>query len=213
MSKKEFLANILFNRLGPAILPVSRCFRSKRLPVLAYHRINSLPDPDYPFSSGTITATPEEFDKQMAFVSNHFTAINFGILSDLLSSAKPLPSNPIIITFDDGYEDNYTEAWPILKHHNLTATIFISTSYIDSGELFWYDKMHYMFRKTSQPKLTLESGKHVINIPDNNRLEAIESVNRIFFTASNKDRLRLFQEIEDQSQVNIADVHLQLALK
>jgi peptidoglycan/xylan/chitin deacetylase (PgdA/CDA1 family) len=211
MSKKGFLADILFNKLNFITLPITNILRPKVFCVLAYHRVFSLPDSDYPFSSGTISASPEEFDRQMKFVSKNFHVINFKILSDLILSGEEVPNNLLIITFDDGYADNYELAFSTLQKYNLTATIFLTTSNIDSGEIFWYDKLHYILRKTSQKMVTFDSGKYTIKIEDMSRHKAIESANKIFNSVSNKDRLRFFQQLEEQSEVTILHNHLKLA--
>jgi peptidoglycan/xylan/chitin deacetylase (PgdA/CDA1 family) len=205
MSKKGFLANILFGKLGFLTLPISglRRAKGKILPVLAYHRVNLLPGADYPFSGGTISAGPDEFDRQMAFVSRRFDVINFGILSELLSSGAALPANPLIITFDDGYADNYDVAFKILLKYKLTATIFVSTSFIDSGEPFWHDKLHYILRSTLRKIVTFDSGRYKVTINHAKRHEAIESISHIFGSVPDKDRVRFFQELEEQSKVDM----------
>ncbi|MEA3254491.1 MAG: polysaccharide deacetylase family protein [Candidatus Altiarchaeota archaeon] len=58
-----------------------------------------------------------------------------------------MPINSVIITFDDGYKDFYTNAYPILKKYNVPATIFLTTGYID-GAIPWWDKLTYMVKRT-----------------------------------------------------------------
>ena len=211
MSKKSLLANVLFGVLRFASLPISGAVRPKGLPVLAYHRICALPGPDYPFSGGTISASPEEFDIQMRFVSKHFSVINFNILYGLLSGGSALPENPLIITFDDGYSDNYTIALDILLKYNLTAAVFLSTSFIDSGEPFWHDKCHYLLRRTGEKIIDLDSGRYVIKIDGDDRGRAIQQVSRIFASVPDRDRVRLFGQLEEQSKVRVPSEDLKMA--
>ena len=93
------------------------------VPVLMYHSIN-----DVPVGSPDLSLKTESFDKQMEYLtSNGFTAIGFNELDNAGQYSKP-----VILTFDDGYEDNYKNAYPILKKYKLKATIFMVSGYIGS---------------------------------------------------------------------------------
>ncbi|MEN6565047.1 MAG: polysaccharide deacetylase family protein [Veillonellales bacterium] len=103
------------------------------IPVLNYHQVNAE-------SHTQLTLSPYEFDAQMAYLhKSGYTTITPAQLVDYLQDSKPLPANPILITFDDGYEDNYREAYPILKKYNFTATFFIITDFVgkNSNYMTW----------------------------------------------------------------------------
>ena len=55
-----------------------------------------------------------------------------------------IPENPVVITFDDGYIDNYENAFPILKENNIKATFFIITTFVDNGYYMSYDMLKEM---------------------------------------------------------------------
>ena len=94
------------------------------IPVLNYHQIN-----DENHTALTLSST--EFDAQMSYLHKQgYSTISPDQLTDYLEYGKVLPSNPILITFDDGYEDNYRVAYPILQKYNLTATFFIITDFV-----------------------------------------------------------------------------------
>jgi peptidoglycan/xylan/chitin deacetylase (PgdA/CDA1 family) len=97
---------------------------SIKVPVLMYHSIN-------PKSTNNLIITPKEFEKQIGWLKdNGFTPLFLDELYSILTTGRNVPPKPIALTFDDGYEDNYTEAYPILKKHNFKATIFLITSSI-----------------------------------------------------------------------------------
>ena len=109
------------------------------IPVLAYHKV------DIGFELGANSILPRTFERQMRFLSEQgYTAITvdrmvdaFSDESDQNSVSAKLPPQSIMITFDDGYENFYTYAYPILKAHCLTATVFVLAGYI--GELNTWD--------------------------------------------------------------------------
>lgn len=75
---------------------------------------------------------PELFAAQLAKIqTSGYNIISLYRLVAALTQGAALPSNPVILTFDDGYRDNYENAFPILKAHGATATFFIVTDFID----------------------------------------------------------------------------------
>lgn len=82
-------------------------------------------------NNNLFTVKPDDFEKQMTYLSeNKFNVISLSSLLDLLVSKKIMPPKTIVITFDDGYEDNFSVAFPIFKKYNLHASIFLITGMI-----------------------------------------------------------------------------------
>ncbi len=100
------------------------------VPVLNYHQINGE-------AHNVLTLSPQEFDAQMAYLyKSGYTAISPKELVDHLQYGTILPENPILITFDDGYEDNYRVAYPILQKYHFTATFFIITDFAGNNDRY-----------------------------------------------------------------------------
>lgn len=114
--------------------------------ILVYHRVNDERDPYF----GGIS--PARFERQMAYVSSRFTVLP---LSELVSATREraLPPNAVAVTLDDGYRDNYLQAFPIFRRHSIPATIFLTTSAIGSERLLWHDEVFSAFRETAAPDL------------------------------------------------------------
>ncbi|MCX7711058.1 MAG: polysaccharide deacetylase family protein [Clostridia bacterium] len=126
MRKIVFFASIIFlvSIMVAGALQHAVADKNKKatLPVLYYHAVN-----DKITGMEDLFVSPSEFEKQMEFLKNNkFTVITF----DQIHEYKKI-KNPIIITFDDGYEDNYTYAYPILKKYGFKASIFLCTDFID----------------------------------------------------------------------------------
>lgn len=97
--------------------------------VLNYHKI------DNTFIS--LAVRPEDFEYQMKYLhDNGYHAISPDELYESLAGNGELPENPVLITFDDGYLDNYTNAYPILKKYGFKATIFVITSFLGKDKQY-----------------------------------------------------------------------------
>lgn len=108
------------------------------VPILLYHSVSS--DQEDP-----LKINPARFEEQMTYLKNEgYHSIHFEDLQEGWYNGRPLPAKPILITFDDGYEDNYTAAYPILLRTGMKATIFAVTGSIGlPGRLTW-DQLHEM---------------------------------------------------------------------
>lgn len=100
-----------------------------KVPVLNYHKIDTLEHP--------LSVAPEDFDQQMRYLSEQgYHTITPNQLFKALKKGAELPDKPIMITFDDGYGDNYINAYPILKKYGFTATFFVITDFISHDPRF-----------------------------------------------------------------------------
>jgi len=98
--------------------------RTYKVPVLCYHRIAA----DGPAELSDYRVTPEDFAAQMKLLRrNGFHAITSADLVAHMESGKPFWGRPVMITFDDGYQDFHDNAWPILQRNDFTAEVFIVT--------------------------------------------------------------------------------------
>ncbi|MGL1832984.1 polysaccharide deacetylase family protein [Rhodocyclaceae bacterium SMB388] len=120
----------LFHPLTAALSLASPAGPRSRLTILIYHRVLPTPDPLLPDTPDRVA-----FDWQMALVVRHFKVLPLAEAGRLLGEGR-LPGRAACITFDDGYADNLTEAWPILKRHGLPATFFVATGFLDGGRMF-----------------------------------------------------------------------------
>ena len=96
--------------------------------MLNYHHINNV-------DHSALTLSTSEFRAQMQYLKNNgYTSITPDQLIAYLDHGVKLPNKPVLITFDDGYEDNYVNAYPILKKYGFKATIFVVTSFLDKNK-------------------------------------------------------------------------------
>lgn len=113
--------------------------------ILAYHRVleTAVAD-DFRFDPDLVSASAEGFREQLRIVRRRFSPMRFDELLDRLDRGRSLPRRTVLITFDDGYDDNHRVAFPLLREAGLSAMFFVSTGHIDSGRPFAYDWLVYM---------------------------------------------------------------------
>lgn len=111
----------------------------KRVPVLVlmYHRIDDCFDE----KMSHLTVTPNNFEQQMQWIKEHYSIIK------LKDNWNIVNKTAFVITFDDGYADNYINALPILEKYNIPATFFITTLNVNKNEEFWWDKLASLYQR------------------------------------------------------------------
>jgi peptidoglycan/xylan/chitin deacetylase (PgdA/CDA1 family) len=134
---------------------VVHSLRPHRLTVLNYHRINDVKNPNFDNFHPNVSASPVQFSRQMDYLKDRFNFITVEEIIDWLKGETVLPKYPALITFDDGYRDNLTNAYPILKERNIPAVIFVSTDYMDSNKPFYWDLISYCFHHSTKRDVTL----------------------------------------------------------
>ncbi|MFH0738532.1 MAG: polysaccharide deacetylase family protein [Candidatus Omnitrophota bacterium] len=90
-------------------------------PILMYHSVS--PEAQ---KANRLSVTPKVFERQMRFLKNFgYNVVPLEAVISFIEEGRAIPPRTVAITFDDGYRDNYTYAFPILKKYNLPATLFV----------------------------------------------------------------------------------------
>ncbi len=104
--------------------------QSTSIPILLYHHVNYT-DKD------SLSVTPENFEEQMKYLfENDYKTLFLDEFYSIIKQGRKIPAKSVIITFDDGYLDNWVYAYPILKKYKMKATIFVITSYIKNSKKY-----------------------------------------------------------------------------
>lgn len=107
--------------------------------MLNYHRIgdpaSSALDPDL------FSASPGEFEEQIAFLAARCQPVG---LADVPAALRARRARRVLVTFDDGYRDNYDVAFPILHRRRVPATFFVTTGFLDRPRLSWWDELAWL---------------------------------------------------------------------
>lgn len=118
---------------------------SRSLAVLAYHRVLPVAhDDSYPFDLDLLSATPEQFERQMTYLRQRVNLVSLHDVLAHIDGGTPLPPMAVAVTFDDGFGDTYRYAFPILRRYSIPATVFVATGYVGSAQPFWFEVAAYM---------------------------------------------------------------------
>ena len=121
--------------------------RTVQVPILMYHHV-SVPPADADVYRRDLSVAPDLFAAHLdRMLAEGYTAISPYTLVNALTLGTPLPEKPVIITFDDGYRDNFEHAFPLLAARNMTAAFFVVTDFIDEErpEYLTWDMVRTMY--------------------------------------------------------------------
>ena len=104
---------------------------SYRIPILMYHYIEFVKDPNDK-TRASLTTSPLTLSAEIKTLQDAgFTFLTQSQLADILDNKMPLPEKPVLLTFDDGYQDFYTDAYPILKKYQVKSTQYVIAGFLD----------------------------------------------------------------------------------
>lgn len=111
--------------------PVTSSIQTLKVPIILYHYVEYVKDTKDTIRK-SLSVPPNVFVKQLETLKNaNFTFITASDLADIMDGKINIPDNPIILTFDDGYKDFYTDVFPILKEFKVKAVAYVVSDFID----------------------------------------------------------------------------------
>lgn len=164
-----------------------RLWGGDRVTVLAYHRVIEHSRPGFDTYRTNVSADPRGFEEQMQWLVKNFDPIGIGDLAAARRGGS-LPDRPVLVTFDDGYRDNYDHAWPIARSLGVPLTIFLATDHVDTSSPFYWDLAAYCFhhsprqeaflpilgrRSLEDPRLVDEWIASAKALPESDKLRAV----------------------------------------
>ena len=200
-SKRDRLVNLLD---GAGLLwALQWLARRPGLLVLTYHRIGDTAGQR--FDDGVFSASAQGFRQQLLYLRSCFDLIGLGELIPRLEDTGPVFRRPTaMITFDDGYRDNYEVALPILREVGVRAVFFIPAGYIDRPRLTWWDRVAYVVKATTRDTLELDYPEPLtidLRQPDRNR--ATDQILHAYKRTPEIDQERFFDALEEQADVEV----------
>ncbi len=134
-----------------------RARRRARSLVVRYHAV--APDGAVPaYASDEITIPRRLFAAQMRFLKRAYTPVSLAAVVGALARGGAPPPGSVVITFDDGYADNYHQALPVLRALQMPATVYVATEGVDGGPLLWPSELRAAVMTSTVERLRVEIG-------------------------------------------------------
>ena len=165
--------------------------------IFNYHRIGDRFSTR--FDRHLFSATMDEFDAQLIYLKKHFDIVSADKLQELISGQTKLKQMHVALTFDDGYLDNYTHAFPVLLANQCTASFFLVPQFVGSASIPWWDEIAYLFRNTKKHQLTLQLPIPITIKLDSNRETAIRIALRNFKRPENVNSVELLAKLREEA--------------
>jgi peptidoglycan/xylan/chitin deacetylase (PgdA/CDA1 family) len=216
--KKKTLRNILYSLLhysGFFEISVSVLTRLRSdfpCVILLYHRIVD-DNSEYLDKGPAVHHHRNDFEKEIKYLKKNYHMLGIDDVVDHLRSGTPFYRPTVSITFDDGYLDNYTLAYPILKKYGVPATIYLTTSTIGTTQRTWIDQIELALLSTAKTYFEFPPifGQEIISIKNkaeqqNANIRVAES----FKARPDQERQQLLKQFLDTLN---CDKHLQTRSK
>lgn len=139
---KLVVAQVLYG-LGILQLWQHIALRNKAV-VLMYHRVLTKEDRARTGSSPGIVVDRDAFAAQMSVLRQRFKVLSIAEFASRIERSVPFEDSSCLITFDDGWRDNYAEALPILQRHRLPALVFLPVNFIGGRRMFWQEHLTHL---------------------------------------------------------------------
>ncbi|HEY0161749.1 MAG TPA: polysaccharide deacetylase family protein [Edaphobacter sp.] len=195
MSKRGLAARILKNS---GVLRALEMTGSKPgILVINHHRVGDASASR--FDRDVFSASADAFDMQLKYFKRYFNVVAGEELEDLVSGRTPLRHTHIAVTFDDGYRNDYTTSFPVLKANNCRGTFFLVPEYVGTATIPWWDEIAYLVRNSPKQQITLQTPVPVTISLGGDREQAIRAVLRHYKRPDNHDSERLMNELREQA--------------
>src|ERR1017187_3188384 len=197
--KRELLARGLF--WSGATFLLGQLPERDLLLVLNYHRIGNA-DGDL-FAHPGLFSTSDQLSDHISYLKRHVSLVT---LEEALAFADGTINEKtrrcrVLITFDDGYLDNYEVAFPILRSHGVQGVFFLATSMVGSCYVPWWDQIAYLMKTARRRRFALRYPVDlVVDVDENGMAKSLRDVLRLHKRPDNIDPARFIRELWEEAK-------------
>ena len=171
--------------------------------VLMYHRIF-----EREYDAWNICVTPKNFEEHVSILKKYFNLLNLKNYMEIRQKKNKIIKRYAVVTFDDGYSDNYYYGKPLLEKHDVPATLFVVAGAVDKRSEFWWDQLarivydNYETIIKNYPDI-MQKGKHDdINLQAMSKLEVCKIIHEHLQTLKMDEREQVLQSISKHNTTN-----------
>jgi peptidoglycan/xylan/chitin deacetylase (PgdA/CDA1 family) len=144
-----------------------------------------------------------DFRKQMKFLSENCKVLSMDEVVQHYLNNEPFPSNAVAVTFDDGFENNYLKAAPILSEFNISTTFYITSGIVDSEKMFWVDELEDCINLTAHTfiQIQLNDLRYFDISSRNKKIEALEVIKAYCKSVAVSQKDDILQQVRKETGV------------
>jgi peptidoglycan/xylan/chitin deacetylase (PgdA/CDA1 family) len=172
------------------------------LTALTYHRVGR-PEDAGELDPEVFDVEPEQLASQIEVIKQHGTLISLDDLRRFAKGARP-PKNAVLLTFDDGYMDNYEVALPILQRANAPATFFVATAFPDERKLYWWDRVALLMRRCRKTRVVMSYPYRLELFPALDPARSARAVCKTMKLTPRLELVRFWDELERATGVTLS---------
>ncbi len=171
-----------------------------QLLVLNYHRIGN-PD-ETPYDPQVFSTSAENLDEQLGYLQRRVEFINLEEVIDIAEKRTPLRHTRVLLTFDDGYRDNYDLAFPILRAHGAQGVFFLPTRFIGTSLIPWWDEIAYLIQQANTGTIHLPGfPERTFELSQSNRRPVMQAALALYKSLPASSGERFLHDLAAQCQV------------
>lgn len=178
-------------------------YRNRSTPaIIAYGGVTSSPPGSLARNTGR-HVLKKKFRRQLRYLRRHYTLVSLDEIARCLHEKLPLPQKAVAVTFDYGYMNTFTEAFPMLRENSDPFAVSLATSFIDPDKLLWIDRLEYSVTMARAERITIKIGGAFLNEPLDTLRERVRALRKTKDLCAGLDLQKiemLVSEIEKQTQ-------------
>ncbi len=168
-----------------------------------YHRIGD--ENASIFDPNVFSCTAKQFEQHVQFYNKNFIVISIEQLIDKIERNLPIDNKYALITFDDGYIDNYDIAYPILKKYQTPAAFYVATNYLDTPHIPWWDEIAWIIRHTNNTQIKFENWSETVDISSGSITEKVRNILRVIKQDKERTMVDKITELSKICQCEMPD--------
>lgn len=179
----------------------------KRVIILMYHGFFDESNPEGIEQYSGRWCSIQNFKEQMHHLKQEYNVIPLEHLIDSYIRDKPVPDKTVVITMDDGYRSDYSLAYPVLRQEQIPASIFVCTSFVDSKEYMWSDRIEYAIWKSENDALRIKvsnESRYYKTASESDKVKSVADIKAKLGLLSHDERVSVIKEIEDRTRKRIS---------
>jgi len=141
--------------LRSGVLRLYSFFRPQSAVILCYHSVSPDRKGQGDYIPSGITVEAGLFDEQMRMLRQNYNPVTLDDIADWMNGSKPLPPRSVAVTFDDGFEDNYTIAAPLMEKYGILGAVYLTVNAVIKDELPWFSRTIYLFEEARRRNMVL----------------------------------------------------------